>query len=112
MSDVQVSIGTDNSNIHDSTIKVGNIEAGNHANHVLEVIQKLEGRVIRIEDLLGGVLGSPGLAQELRDMKSDIGEIKAEMQRQYVPPMQRVYLSISTVCLLITIVFWVTTIWR
>jgi len=96
---VNVSIGTESSEISGSTISVGNV--GNHSS---ETVSKLEARVSKIEELLGGYLGIPGLTQEMAAMKADLSEIKDEIKRTYVHPIQYIMVVVSVSALILSVI--------
>ncbi len=111
MADVEIDIGSDGSKIENSKISLSDI-ASERQSHLTETIAKIELRVSKIEELLGGYLGLPGLTQEFKEMKMEIMEVKKELRRNYVPPSQYLFLSLSVGCLLLSVIVAVFGLWR
>ena len=117
MADVEINVGTDGSHIEGSNIKVNAPEVQHQQaeprhSHPADTISKLEARVSRIEELLGGYLGIPGLTQEIILMKQDVAEIKDEIQRTYVHPAQYVMLLFSIGSLVLAVLVTALGLWR
>ncbi len=98
--------------IADSSIITGdhNVVSTGNKPHIAEVVDHLERRIEKIEELLGGYLGIPGLTHEIREIKKDLHEIKTEMYKSYVPISQKIYLGVSTAALLVSAFYWLSTI--
>lgn len=101
MSDVQISVGTENSQISGSEIKIGDVSSGrgHSLDHLTQRVSELSARVADIEKLLGGNLGIPGLTQQLSSVKEMTHEIKQELMELRVRESSKIpyitYLSLS-----------------
>lgn len=98
---VNVNIGTESSTIEESTISVGNVDSRH--THLAETVSRLEARLLRVEDLLGGHLGIPGLTQEMSAMQKDLAEIKDEIKRTYINPLQYIMVIFSAGALVLAV---------
>ena len=115
MPDVNVSIGTENSQISDSDIRVGNI---NSLEHLYSKVTELSTRVADIEKLLGGNLGIPGLTQQVLTVKKMTTELKQELsemrirESSKIPPGSFVVLLLSVGAMCIAVLSTALGLWR
>lgn len=112
MADVEIDIGSDGSRIENSKISLSDIAPTERQSHIAETIAKIELRVSKIEELLGGYLGLPGLTQEFREMRIEIMEVKDELRKNCVPSSQYLFLSLSIGCLLLSVIVTFFGLWR
>ena len=105
---VEINVGTGESKISGSRIDIGSVAGGNSSHDTASVeFARLDARVRKIEELLGGYLGIPGLTQEIIGLKDSVQGLKDSMQKTYVPPVQYVYMIVSSIFLLTSVFLFV-----